>query len=57
MSKSPQHDRNRRASKALGVKWSSPVDRAMIRQLRREQEAAKRERERALRERPEARMP
>lgn len=39
MSKSPQHDRNRRDAKTLGVKWISPTDREIVKQLRREQEA------------------
>lgn len=41
MSKSKQHDRNRRDAKTLGVKRISPADREILRATRREFDAAR----------------
>ena len=41
MSKSKQHNRNRRDAKTLGVKRISPADREIVKQLRRESDAAR----------------
>lgn len=41
MSKSPQHDRNRRDAKTLGVARISRSDREIVKQLRREADAAR----------------